>query len=818
VRQKELFGDYRALKDEVVEALRARAVVDLLPHCEAFVRGYEAERRSHGVADFDDLLLWSRDLLRDRVDVRHYFQRRFNALLIDEFQDTDPVQVEITAFLAGQGESTTNWREVVPAPGKLFLVGDPKQSIYRFRRADIAIYDQVKTGGLGGETLSISQNFRSLPGVIDWVNGVFDQLFIPTVGLQPPNIPLEPVDRAIPIDRPATILLHAEDETLDANGVRELESRSVAALLHQAVRVEHWPVRDRATGEIRAAEWRDIAILLPARTGLEAYEEAFAAADIPYRHEGSRDYFMRQEVRDLISILRAVDDPSDRVSLAGALRSSAFGCSDDDLVIHKAGNAPWDYRVTEVHSHSPAVADAFEALRGWYKARGRRSLPQLVREVVEETRLVEFALTLPDGPQAAANLLAIVDQARAFSAAGGGGLRAFTRWLVQSTDEESLEVDAGIAEEADDVVRILTMHGSKGLEFPIVVPANLGAISKTDKEPVPHEAEGRLHVRVGSGGRNGHYATPGYEDIWDVEKAALDAEQVRLLYVATTRARDHLIVPKIIGKRSPGRFLKLLLPLLPGHAGHEIEVDGMWLVDATQLEAPPVVEQVKKEPSDSELTAAGAERDAWVDDHAAVVREAQRELPFVVASSVERATRPLSAEASHSGDTLLVSDGPPLPVGDALHLVMEQVALPDAEDLDAVVESVCLEAGILDRREEVDAMARRCLASETVRRGIATGTWRREVPFTIGRAGGFGTGRVDAVFTDDGELMIVDFKSDDVNGDETTHEAFTLEHHGGQADIYADALGHASGRVVGGVTFVYARTGTEVRVHPGAMS
>jgi ATP-dependent helicase/nuclease subunit A len=557
-----------------------------------------------------------------------------------------------------------------------------------------------------------------------------------------------------------------------------------------------------------------VAILLPARTGLEAYETAFAAVGIPYRHEGSRDYFQRQEVRDLVALLQAIDDPSNRLAIVTPLRSSAFGCSDDDLVIHKAGGAPWDYRVDEL-SQSAAVAEGFAALREWHRLRARRSLPQLVRAVVEESKLVEFALTLPDGAQAAANLLAIVDQGRAFSAAGGGGLRPFARWLIDHTEEELPGLDAGIAEETDDVVRLMTMHGSKGLEFPIVVLANLGSRGQNVSEPVPEEAASKLHFRVGVGTKGGYYATPGYDDAWESEKDALKAEELRLLYVAATRARDHLVVPCIKGKAKLARFMAELEPLLPPREGHEVELDGMWLIDAALLPAPPEVKTVEVVPNAGAVEAAQEERAEWIVDYETIVGAARKELPFVVASSVERATRPLSAEASHSGATLLLSDGPPLPVGDALHLVMERVSLPAADDLDAVVESVCTEAGLLDRLEEVREMAVRCLTSKTVKRGIASGTWRREVPFTVEQDGGYATGRVDAVFEEGGELVIVDFKSDDVSGDEAAHEAFTLRHHGGQADAYAGALGRASGRTVAGVSFVYGRTSAEVWVQRG---
>jgi len=359
------------------------------------------------------------------------------------------------------------------------------------------------------------------------------------------------------------------------------------------------------------------------------------------------------------------------------------------------------------------------------------------------------------------------------------------------------------------------MHGSKGLEFPIVVLANLSSGGKTGKEPVPDEAGHQLHFRVGSGGmgRTGHYETPGYENRWDGEKAALNAERTRLLYVAATRARDHLIVPHIEGKGKPGPFMRALEPLLPEEHGHEIAADGVWLLAAEELPPAPKIEEAPSGEVEPEaVSTAVDERERWINEHDELIQAARKELAITVASSVERAVRPLAAEASHSASTLLVSEGPPLPIGDALHLVMERVALPGAEDLDEVVEAVCAEAGLADEAQLVGEMARRCLDSEAMARALASDGWYREVPFTVTRNDGFGTGRVDLVYLDEDELVVVDFKTDDVSGDPAAHEAFTLEHHSGQAEVYSEALAVASGLSVRAVVFVYCRTGVEVSI------
>jgi ATP-dependent helicase/nuclease subunit A len=186
-------------------------------------------------------------------------------------------------------------------------------------------------------------------------------------------------------------------------------------------------------------------------------------------------------------VLSAADDPTDRIALVGALRSGAFAIPDEELVIHATETGALSYRSTAEGSRAP-VSAAMAELRDLHRLRRSVSLSELVRRVVERTRLVELALTRPDGEQGAANLLAIVDEARLFAAAGGGGLRPFIRHLRDSMEAEAIEIEATFAEETDDVVRIMTTHGAKGLEYPIVALANLGSQRSIPREPVPRGA------------------------------------------------------------------------------------------------------------------------------------------------------------------------------------------------------------------------------------------------------------------------------------------------------------------------------------------
>jgi ATP-dependent helicase/nuclease subunit A len=812
-RIRELQAAYRNTLKTAAVSLRTNALLGLLPHIERFIGGYELDRKSRGLADFDDLLFWARDLLRDSQAARDYFRRRFRSVLIDEFQDTDPVQAELALLLTSDREPGPHWHTLKPAPGRLTVVGDPKQSIYRFRRADITVYDQVKRGPLVDGQVEISTNFRSNPQLLEALNTAFHKILIAEPGVQPGNVALHAPPGADDARRPAVLVAEGKTEG-SAEAIRREESRVIAGLLYRA-KDDRWLIRDRAhENRWRECSWGDMAILLPARTGLEHYEEALANAGIPYRHEGSRDFFQRDEVRDLIWVLSAIDDPTDRVALVGALRSSAFAVSDEQLVIHTAAVQHLSYR-SATEGPSVAVNEALAGLRDLHNLRGSVSLAELVRRAVERTRVVEFALTRPDGEQGGANLLAIVEDARLFSAAGGGGLRPFIRYLQDSMEQEAIEIEATVAEETDDVVRIMTMHGAKGLEYPIVAIANLGSQSSTQSSPVAREHEHRLHFYVGAKTSPGRYSfqTPGYEEVWEEEKELFEAERLRLLYVAATRTRDHLLVPAVSGRLAAKHLLAHLLNGLPLEDAALVTV-----VETDQVGAPVVRLEPEHRVGEPEIDAAVDQRTEWLQHRDQLRKQAAREREIETASSRERAYGPLAAEVTTFGATLMVHDGPPIPVGDAVHMVMERITLPDARDLEEIAEDVCLEGDIADELGDVIRMCRACLESPAVQNALQTGRLWREVPFVLNQArdpneaqrGALATGRVDLVYqSQDNQLVVVDYKTDkDVT--EETAEQYAQEHHAGQAEVYRDALASATGMPVREVVFVYCKAGVEV--------
>ena len=804
----------RALKQagnlltECKERLRARATADLLHWLEGFVREYEERRKRDGKADFEDLLLLARNLLRTSPEVRRYFQGKYRCVLVDEFQDTDPLQVELVIYLCAQDDDIADWRTATLRPGSLFVVGDPKQSIYRFRRADIAMYDEVRGSLFGGQPLEISQNFRSVTPIIDWVNDVFGQLIQKREGMQPAYIALDPRPDAVPPDEESVTLVRGAVPKASsmAHETRRVEAAALASLIAREVEGGAWHVRD---GEVvRRATYRDVVMLIPRRTELELYEEALASAGVPYRHEGGRSFFLRQEVRELVAVLRAIDDPSDGVAAVAALRSSAFGCSDEELLLYRDGGGRFDHLRVPADATGP-VAESLRALRKFADLRHETPLPEIVRSVLDETRLVEFALLQPQGDQVAGNLLKVIDQARAFGEARGGGLRAFVRWLRENIARSADETDASTSEETDNVVRIMTIYAAKGLEFPIVVFANMNT-ERPDRTTVVADRTGKGHLHIQLGKKADAFRTPGFDHAAASEQEHSSAEEARLLYVAATRARDRLVVPffEPEGGSKREKTTPSLCDRLRGAGADEGDAIEAASLPPLQLEAP-VWQRMPDFASQPEVDRVIAERDTWKSGHKAEVAAANTKLRYATASALKPEwERPALADDE-------VRRGRAADLGSAVHALLERIDLARPDDAASLARIIAAEFGLVGQESDIEQLARRAIDSEVVKRAFAPDTGRvlREVAFTVALPhvpsvpAGIAEGRIDLLFERGGEMTVVDFKTDRVSGDAEIEKRTATYRN--QALVYAWAAQLATGRPVREVVFVYARPGVE---------
>lgn len=757
----------------------------------SFLERYEARKAESALADFQDLLLRARDVLAQSVPVRRYFQAKFDRILVDEFQDTDPLQSEIVAFLAEDPAAppAAEWRGVQLLPGKLFVVGDPKQSVYRFRRADLQVYEQMKAlvRRCGGEVLPLTTNFRTVPSVIRFVNEQFREIF--TAPGDPAPIDLQPYRaeadssgaRAVALTVPAARMPAGKKK----GPRREAVAETIAAFVDHVTRVEPWSVYDPGLKAMRAARPGDVAILVRKMTPdfIAPYEASLRARQVRYRLAGGKEYFARDEVRALAAVLWAIDNPADQLALVQALRSPFFGVSDADLLhfVSTGGKL----RLNEAQGDAVARRDVFEpalALLSRLHDRRRFEAPSAVIEALfRDTRALAAFLLRPSGAQMVANLWKVLGTARAYEAAGPTTLRTFVRFLRDQDGDARDEGDAPVGEAVEDTVEIATVHKSKGLEYPIVIVADL----LTEKFPP-------TNYIVDHTGRQGWMRIgPFQPDQWkqraEEEARQQQAEGRRLLYVALTRARDHLVIPCLPGEDAKSWLAPVANTLVRAvdrmpfgeHDGPVTWFDSRALVFGVEAPSTPGVAAAVDGSSDDGARGAAAE-EAWTAARKAVRRQASagaaapartpsRREPWRVAECGEQAETSADRVGRADGveaESLVVSasradDAEPTVFGKYVHEILERVDLSGV-DLEPIARTLASKYGVVDdAAAQAVEMVRRVLALPVMAEARAATRIFREVPMT-----GVGAhGRADLLFEGAAGWRVVDFKTDRLTGD-----------------------------------------------------
>jgi len=722
------------------EAVTRRAARLLAP----FAARLRREYARRGWVSFDGLLRRARDLVRDSARPREELKRRFAAILVDEFQDTDPLQGELLLFLSeAPGRSARSWRDVVPAAGRLFVVGDPKQSIYRFRGADIGAYEgfigRLQAGG--ALACDLTANFRSVPELIRSINSVFSRVMRAERGVQPGYkgiLPAKPEREGAGVQCVAIVDPSGE---ADAAACQRAEAAWVAS------RILAEPARPL----------KDFAVLLRSSSALPAFLDAFKRAGIPYAVEIERHFYGAPEVGDLLNLLRALDDPEDRIATTGLLRSPLAALSDDGLLsLARAGAL--DYRKDPPARVLPegerrAAARLFETLRSLRARAGRAPLGELVAAALSETRLPELAARAYHGQQTVSNLLKLQRMAAEASEARGATLKDFASEVQESARESRREGESPLADERLEAVRIMSVHKSKGLEFPVVFAANLSARPAAGEKPSARTdwTAGRVALRVGS-------AASAAAVLGDVrEKHMEKRESVRLLYVAMTRAKERLI---LLGREKPES----------GSLASHLDAAGAWPVGGLARGLPTLfIDAAKAEPPE----AAALGRAASSEDAAETARSWSRRAERLSGAGEPRAR----AATDYLREPPKRAAAPDAPAGSAAgaeagqlcHLVLQGWDFAAKADPAAA----CAAArALLERRapgprwERAEAEAREVLAvflaSAAARELAGAEIVGREVPFAYASGNTVMRGAADLVYRLNGRLVVADFKSERV--------------------------------------------------------
>ena len=513
---------------------------------------YEELKTRAASRDFVDLLLRARDLVRDRAEVRADLQARLSHIFVDEFQDTDPLQAEIVLLLSASDPAAGRWQDVTPAPGKLFIVGDPKQSIYRFRRADVGTYQAVKellVAG-GAACVYLTTSFRAIPSIQNLVNAAFAPAMTDDrAALQAGYVPLaphrdelagQPGIVGLPVPKPYGRYGFAK------SAVEDSLPHAVGAFVAWLLNESGWKVTERERpGEALPISARHVCLLFRRFTSwgtdvTRPYVEALEARGIPHLLVGGRSFHLREEVESLRTALAAVEWPDDELSVYATLKGPLFAVGDEELVEYRQRFRrlhPYRLPKEEAGEHLRPVVEALALLRSLHGLRNYRPVEETVNRLLTTTRAHAAFVLRPWGEQALANVLRVAELARTYEAAGHLSFRGFVERLREEAEGEAPE--APIVEESSEGVRIMTVHKAKGLEFPVVVLADITAGLAGNPGRFVDPARGLCALRLG-----------GWEP-WDLLEHEADelardrAEGVRVAYVAATRARDLLVVPAV---------------------------------------------------------------------------------------------------------------------------------------------------------------------------------------------------------------------------------------------------------------------------------
>lgn len=796
----------------MLNGTRSWVLCQLLPRVRDFVIASAEERRRAGELEFHDLLVFARNLLRENADVRSAMHRRFRRVLIDEFQDTDPIQVELAALLAG-AELAPDWRTTVAEPGRLFFVGDPKQSIYRFRRADIELFKEAR-GAFAAKHVALRKNFRCRPAILDWVNETCGELFSGFgTGADPRQadwIALEP--GRDPGKGPAVQLfghpVAGGKDGLRAVDVRRMEAEAIVATVIAAER-DNWLARDG--DKDTKTRYADIAILLPTRTNSPAIERALADAGIPTRIESRSLLFAAQEVRDLTNILAAIDDPTDDVAVVAALRSPAFAVQDGELLRHTLAGGGWDFTHAVPVESPDSVRLGMESLNAFHEMRWSVSIGALVEGIVAERKMLEVSVAGPRPRESWRRLRFVAEQARFLGDSGTvTSLRQFVQWLRTQADERTLIAEAVANEPDDDAVKILTVHAAKGLEFPIVILAGLG-IGPPNRVPQVAWArndDGAESMAVHIGHEGSYFETPGFETFKQAEREHARLERDRLFYVAATRAKERLVVSlfHLQHKDHPKRhseqtcaIAECLSALRETHPEWETIQPGLALGPGEHAESAPVQ--------------TAADREAWI---AARTDQIER---------LGRARVLAATTIAHDDESLADADAEPEPhiddqpwkkgragtsVGRAVHAVLQTIDLGTGDGLAATVSTQATAEGIANEAGRIERLVESCRTSNAVREALASKRYWRELYVGAAIEDTVVEGFIDLLYETDEGLVIVDYKTDSVR--DAAQVATAMKRYRLQGAAYAIVLEEALGRPVAKCIFVFAEPKTEVPI------
>ncbi len=792
----ERFAEAGSRADELLRSWWAYRYPVAMRVARRAARAFARQRKDRGEINFQDLLVLTAALLRDEPGARRDLGKRYRRVLVDEFQDTDPLQAEILLLLTSDPEGGADWREVVPRPGALFVVGDPKQSIYRFRRADIALYEFVKNRFEAfGDVLLLAANFRSLDAIEALVKGVFDR---------EDRFARDDSDRQAAF-APLLVQPWVRGDGEGGPGllaVYEVVGRTQAEAAHDdAERIATEIARRVAAGERGPG---DFMVLTRTRKHLGVYARALEDRNLPVEVSGAGVGF-EDELGALLLLFRCLADPAHEVRVLGVLSGPLFGITLDRLVEFRDGGG--SFCANRPADGDGEVAEALNVLHGWWK-RARREPADLTAErLVAETGLFPLAAAGKLGQLRAGALVYLLNAVRGRALEGDTSIAGAVDALETALEWEDAE--APLVPERPNCVRIMNLHRAKGLEAKVVFlaapfPEPQWAPDKRVARDEEGMARGTMPIVVKRGwSREVIAQPPTWETDQEIEAAFEKAEKVRLLYVAATRARDELWVARWVGRR--GGKVSAWEPIeswviAQAGQGEEAGTPGIAGVAALPREDPPAPDVL-----DPGTDLAGPM--AAVAEAAGRTREPTYRLDTVTARA--------KGEAGASGASVHADAFPAPPLrpatggfewGSVVHAVLAAAgegahgdALTQlARDLLVEFERPVDSAGAPTELEALIALVESVRGSAIWSRAMGAGERHTEVPFAVNVGAGPGRGEViegviDLVFREGDRWVVADYKTD--GGDDPGFKD-RIGQYRAQVDLYAECWEQLTGEEV----------------------
>jgi ATP-dependent helicase/nuclease subunit A len=740
-------------------AIRYRIIVKLFSSATSF---YEDRKRVMGVLNFQDLLLTAARLIRNHPDVREYLQKQYTHLLVDEFQDTDPIQAEMMLLLTSDDTTESNWKHCTPRPGSLFIVGDPKQSIYRFRRADIVTYNDVKEiiRSSGGTVVSLSTSFRTEKPIVDWVNTVFTKRFPDEINpFSPDYIPLLKMDdSSIEPQIERLFRLEIPEGYAKNDECHNYESDSIARFIRHEI-------------DSNQGKPSDYLIVCPKTKNLHIYAEVLHQYGIPNQVTGGNTVNQLPELELLVLCLRAIVNSHNPIMLVSLLRSELFGFSDIELFEYKHSGGVFDYTklIKESVNHLDRFKTVFDKLNQYSTLLRLQPLIPALEKVSSDLGLFAYASIQESPDLELGSFLKVFELLRSVQHQIQTTADALD--YLESLLNQDEKFDGITASPPDDnVVRIMNLHKVKGLEAPTVFLADPTGVSKKANQSVFHidrsESLTNGYLLIEEEKNEYQKQTLAYPYRWnefvEIEKNFFDAEQIRLQYVASTRAGKRLIISQRIkgNHNNPWKFfandLGDSIPLLEIPDGGPISID----LETKRTETIPSFTEVQQK---------------WrlMQKSTYQIKRSKEDLIHEI---------PLTRVRSTHGQAW----------GEVIHTLLQIKMDQPEKELQEITETLLLEKD-LDLQWKNDAI-------QTVNAVQQSDIWQRaqkidekyvEIPFNIkpksNRESTMPTilrGSIDLVFRENGGWVIVDYKTDS----NAEYEADKLmEYYRPQIENYSEA-------------------------------